>query len=111
MLLGYCEGLGPVMPRAQSLQPFPDAGVIVPRDALVESLLELFDGVEPVVVEELFLEVAEETFHRCVVVAVGRAGHGLVKPAVRQGADPGPVLVLPALVRVQDRMLTGVSEP
>jgi hypothetical protein len=53
--------------RAQALEACWDPFVVVPADVLVQCRFHCFSAEEPDVMEELFLQVAEEVRHHGIV--------------------------------------------
>ena len=87
-----------------------DAVVIVVTDVPPDTGLQLLDALEAVQVEELGFKRAEEAFHGGIVQAVSLAGHALRHRSRCQHAPVVRLLVLPTLVRVQNRPI-GWSKP
>lgn len=70
-------------------------------DVGLEVRLEPLERVPVATAEELVLQMAEDLLGRAVVQAVALARHALDEAVLRQRADVGGVLVLPAHIRVQ----------
>ena len=65
--------------------------------------LEMVDRIKGLQVEQFRFEQAEEILHDCVVQTVALATHALADVVVNQQPLVVLVLVLPALIGVQDR--------
>ena len=68
--------------------------------------LQLVDVAESVQIEELIIERSEGTLHRGVIEAVAFARNALPDFLLFQPAAIDRHLLLPALIRMQDRLVT-----
>jgi hypothetical protein len=99
-------GLSPEHHRTQAVQFQRDAFVVVVTDVLADTRLQSINALKPVQPEELGFERAKEAFHCRVVIAVCPARHTLRQAVLIQQLSISPHLVLPALIRMQDRLVT-----
>lgn len=90
----------PILHRGHALQSFLDPLGVVPLDVLIDSPGEILDGGEVLSVIHLGFQMPEEVLHHRVVITVALARHRRHRLVVLQQTTPGGVLVLEALVGV-----------
>lgn len=101
-----CES-NPVLDGAQALELQLDPIVIVVPDVAINACLQLLYASEFLQVVELGLQRAEEALHRGVVEAIAFTRHALLRSMCVKQPPVFRHPVLPALIRMQHRPVTG----
>lgn len=98
------EGHFSVFDGGAAVELLLSASGVPVHDIAVEFPFELVERIEPASRVELVLEMAEHLFGGRVVQTVALAAHRLADAECFQPLPPPAVLVLPAHVRMQDRV-------
>ena len=89
--------------RRQALKLYFDTTVVVVIQIVYQFLFEVFHRIEILEIEQFALQQAEEIFYYSIIQTVALSAHALNDTVIRQLLLIMLVLVLPALVRMQNR--------
>ena len=93
--------------RRQALQLCLDPAVVVVIQICNEFLLEVFHGTELLQIQQLTFEQPEEIFYHSIVQTVPFPAHALSDALLAEHPLILLVLVLPALVRMENQVCSG----
>ena len=102
------KGLLPVNCRRQALQFCLDPAVVVVIQICNEFLLEVFHGLKFLQVQQFALEQPKEIFYHSIVQTVPFPAHALLDAFLSEHALVLLVLILPALVRMENEVCSEV---
>ena len=88
--------------RRQALELCLDAAVIIVIQIGDEFLLEVFHGIEVLKIEQFTLQKSEEIFYHSIIQTIPLSAHTLDDTVIGQRLLVLLVLVLPALIGVQN---------